>query len=231
MQKTSEQRAESKAKTEIARRILNHVFSPGETVSENQLAETLCMSRTPIRTAIRELIAEGLLERTEPKGYIVARLTGEDMQQVFVARQKLEGLAAELAASAIGPADQKTFSDLQEEIAEIYLDWDKDRFTDYNERFHRAVASTSHNAYVERLLRQCFWRSQLYIYAYDAYFIAPEESRERFSTGLYGPTYFEHKAITDAIIAGDGNLAREAMERHIRSSYESLSRRGGVPSP
>jgi len=231
MQKTSEQRAESKAKTEIASRILNHLFSPGETVSENQLAETLQMSRTPIRTAIRELIAEGLLERTEPKGYIVARLTGDDMLQVFVARQKLEGLAAELAASAISPADQKTFSDLQEEISEIYLNWDKDRFTDYNERFHRAVARTSRNAYVERFLRQCFWRSQLYIYAYDAYFISPDESRERFSTGLYGPTYYEHKAITGAIVSGDGNLAREAMERHIRSSYESLSRRGGMPSP
>ncbi len=231
MQKTSEQRAESKAKAEIASRILNHLFSPGETVSENQLAETLQMSRTPIRTAIRELIAEGLIERTEPKGYIVARLTGDDMLQVFLARQKLEGLAAEIAASAISPADQKTFSDLQEEISEIYLNWDKDRFTDYNERFHRAVARTSRNAYVERFLRQCFWRSQLYIYAYDAYFISPDESRERFSTGLYGPTYYEHKAITDAIMAGDGNLAREVMERHIRSSYESLSRRGGMPSP
>ena len=231
MQKTSEQRAESKAKAEIASRILNHLFSPGETVSENQLAETLQMSRTPIRTAIRELIAEGLIERTEPKGYIVARLTGDDMLQVFLARQKLESLAAEIAASAISPADQKTFSDLQEEISEIYLNWDKDRFTDYNERFHRAVARTSRNAYVERFLRQCFWRSQLYIYAYDAYFISPDESRERFSTGLYGPTYYEHKAITDAIMAGDGNLAREVMERHIRSSYESLSRRGGMPSP
>lgn len=231
MQKTSEQRAESKAKAEIASRILNHLFSPSETVSENQLAETLQMSRTPIRTAIRELIAEGLIERTEPKGYIVARLTGDDMLQVFLARQKLEGLAAEIAASAISPADQKTFSDLQEEISEIYLNWDKDRFTDYNERFHRAVARTSRNAYVERFLRQCFWRSQLYIYAYDAYFISPDESRERFSTGLYGPTYYEHKAITDAIMAGDGNLAREVMERHIRSSYESLSRRGGMPSP
>jgi DNA-binding GntR family transcriptional regulator len=218
-------RAESKAKAEITKRILNHVFSPGESVSENQLAETLAMSRTPIRTAIRALIAEGLLERVEPKGYIVPKLTGEDMQQVFLTRQKLEGLAAELAASRADSSDRVTLSALQEELEEIYRSWERDRFTDYNERFHSTIARASGNAYVERFLRQCFWRSQLYIYAYDTYFITPGESRERFSKGIYGPTYYEHKAITEAILAGNTGAAREAMERHIRSSCESLVRR------
>jgi DNA-binding GntR family transcriptional regulator len=221
-----EQRAESKAKAEIASRILNHVFSPGEAVSENQLAESLDMSRTPIRTAMRELIAEGLLERVEPKGYIVPKLTGEDMLQVFLTRQKLEGLAAELAASGATPSDRKTLSGLQEEIGEIYRNWDRDRFTDYNERFHNAVARASGNAYLERFLKQCFWRTQLYIYAYDTYFLTPGESRNRFSKGLYGPTYYEHGAITEAILSGDAAAAREAMERHIRSSCDSLVRRG-----
>lgn len=220
------QRAESKAKAEIASRILNHVFSPGESVSENQLAETLAMSRTPIRTAIRELIAEGLLERLEPKGYIVPKLSGEDMQQVFLTRQKLEGLAAELAASGANPSDRKALSDLQGEIEEIYRNWDRDRFTDYNERFHNTVARASGNAYVERFLKQCFWRTQLYIYAYDSYFLSPGKSRDTFSKGLYGPTYYEHRAITEAILSGDAAAARETMERHIRSSCEALVRRG-----
>lgn len=221
-----EQRAESKAKAEITSRILNHVFSPGESVSENQLAETLAMSRTPIRTAMRELIAEGLLERVEPKGYIVPKLTGEDMQQVFLTRQKLEGLAAELAAEGSTPPDRKNLADLQEEIGEIFRNWDRDRFTNYNQRFHNTVAAASGNAYIERFLRQCFWRSQLYIYAYDTYFLTPGETKERFSTGIYGPTYYEHGIITEAILSGDGPAARKAMEQHIRSSCEALVRRG-----
>jgi DNA-binding GntR family transcriptional regulator len=220
-----EERAESKAKAEIANRILNHVFSPGEAVSENQLAECLAMSRTPVRTAMRELIAVGLLERGEPKGYIVPKLTGEDMQQVFLTRQKLEGLAAELAAGRANPTDRKSLSDLQDEIGLIFRNWDRDRFTDYNERFHSAVARASGNAYLERFLQQCFWRTQLYIYAYDTYFLSSGEAKERFSKGLYGPSFYEHRAITEAILSGDGPAARETMERHIRSSYESLVRR------
>ena len=221
-----EQRAESKAKAEITNRILNHVFSPGETVSENQLAESLAMSRTPIRTAMRELIAEGLLERTEPKGYIVPKLTGEDMQQVFLARRKLEGLAAELAAARATLGELRMLEEIQEELGEIYRDWDRDRFTSNNGRFHSTIARAGGNTYVDRFLQQCFWRSQLYIYAFDTYFITPGETKKRFAGGVYGPTWHEHGVITQAILSGNPEAARKAMEEHITASCESLLRRG-----
>jgi len=219
----SKQRAESKAKTYIARQILNQFFSPGETVSENQLAEELGMSRTPVRTALRELIAEGLLERVEPKGYVVAKLNGEDRQQVFLIRQRLEGLAAELAAMRVTPELVKSLESLQVELAGIFKQWNRDHFTDYNERFHVAIAKASGNAYVERFLRQCYWRSQLYIYSYDTFFRTVSEIQEQSESGAYGFSYYEHGVITEAILKGRPKAAREAMEKHIWSSYESLN--------
>ncbi|MCF7935814.1 MAG: GntR family transcriptional regulator [Synergistales bacterium] len=219
------QSAESRAKEQIARQILNHVSSPGNTVSENQLAEQLGMSRTPVRTAIRELIAEGLLERVQPKGYAVARLTGEDRKQVFQVRARLEGLAAEQTATRVTPQLRTQLESLQQEMAEIFQHWNREHFTECNNRFHTTIAEASGNPYIVRFLKQCYWRSQLYIYSYDAFFRDPSEPQQQSYDGPYGFTYYDHGSITEAILAGEPEAAREAMERHIWTSYESLNRR------
>lgn len=215
--------AESKAKKEITKQILNQVYSPGETVSENQLADHLNMSRTPVRTAIRELISEGLLERIHPKGYIVAKLTGGDRKQVFTIREKLEGLAAELAASLITPEMAEKLESLQIELKDIFENWDRDRFTNNNERFHMLIAEASGNIYVQRFLKQCYWRSQLYIYSYDSFFCDSSDTESGFSESPYCFTVSDHGAITKAILQHNAVTAREKMEQHIRNSYESFT--------
>jgi DNA-binding GntR family transcriptional regulator len=226
MPKIEKQRSESKAKAEIARQILNHDFSPGETVSENQIAQRLGMSRTPVRTAIRELISEGLIERIEPKGFVVAKLNGEDRRQIFMIRREIEGFAAELAATQVTPVFAEQLERMQIELEDIFANWNRDRFTDHNERFHTMIAEASGNVYVKRFLKQCYWRSQLYIYSYDAFFRTPLGPQQQPQEGLYGFSYYDHGNIAKAILNGDPETARKAMECHIQNSFESLHGKG-----
>jgi len=96
-------RVESKARDEIFRLIVERELAPGTRITEVFLAEKLGISRTPVRIALRELIAEGLLKRDRTRGCIIPPLESEDMRHVFALREKLEGMAAAQARSMLPP--------------------------------------------------------------------------------------------------------------------------------
>jgi DNA-binding transcriptional regulator YhcF (GntR family) len=121
-------RVESKARDEIFRLIVERELAPGTRITEVFLAEKLGISRTPVRIALRELIAEGLLERDSTRGCIIPPLESEDMRHVFSLREKLEGMAAVQAAEHASPEDVKSLERILEEGAEDYTGWRREAF-------------------------------------------------------------------------------------------------------
>lgn len=91
------QRLAEKAAETIRELIIANAFEPGEPLSEVKLAETLGISRTPIREAIAQLDKEGLLRIIPGRGAIVAEMTAEDIKEINDLRLVLEPLAAETA--------------------------------------------------------------------------------------------------------------------------------------
>jgi len=90
--------------TELATRIRNDivlgVYSEAERLSEAQLCETHSVSRTPIRLALRMLEREGLIRRSEGRGYFVNSPTVGDIMQAVQVRGHLEALAARLMSQS-----------------------------------------------------------------------------------------------------------------------------------
>ncbi len=78
--------------------IIRGNISPGEWLVESHIAETLGISRTPVREAIHKLEREGLIERQPRGGFTALGLNREDIQETFGIRAILEGYAARLAA-------------------------------------------------------------------------------------------------------------------------------------
>src|SRR5437867_830283 len=83
---------------EIRRRILEGEFQPSSPLSEHQLAATLQLSRTPVREAIKRLEKEGLVRSIPNRGTFIAELSAHDILEIYQIRERLESLAARIAA-------------------------------------------------------------------------------------------------------------------------------------
>ncbi len=135
-------------------------YPGGSRMSEVEIATTFGVSRTPVRAALSELAAEGLLDYTPNAGYVVRSHSAEDMLGIFETRAALEGLAARQAVekglSEEQYAQMKRVIDeaeavlkSQEQVEGIGVYWGK-----ANAAFHNPVSEASRNPHLQWLLRK-----------------------------------------------------------------------------
>jgi DNA-binding GntR family transcriptional regulator len=101
----------------LKKSILTNVIKPGDYLSENQVAQSLGMSRTPVREAIKVLASEGLVEIHNGVGIFVKRVTTKEISDLFEVRAELECLALHTALDNIS----------EHEMDAIYAEWTKQK--------------------------------------------------------------------------------------------------------
>ena len=89
----------------IAEQIRDGSLLPGQRVNENIICENLNISRTPVREALIQLAAEGILENRTRKGFIIRAMTEDDLREVYQVIGILDGYAAKLACNALTEQD------------------------------------------------------------------------------------------------------------------------------
>ncbi|MDK2846474.1 MAG: hypothetical protein PWR02_984 [Synergistales bacterium] len=213
--------AEQKAYDGIIDLMLSKTFAPGDRLMETELAEKLHVSRTPVRNALRQLIAEGLLETDHHRGCHIPKLNAPDMQQNFQARIFLEGKAAMEAAHLRTEEDISTLRSLLEQEKDFYKKGEVKLYTDVNKKLHLTIASLSRNTYIEKFVRQTFWRSELYIFYFDRFY-APELSKELLRDPHKSISCIEHEKIVSAIESRDSSAAEVVMKAHLQSTLDYL---------
>ncbi|WP_178134008.1 GntR family transcriptional regulator [Vineibacter terrae] len=133
---------------EIAAAISEGRFAPGERLVESWLADTLKVSRGPVREALKSLAARGLVEIRPNLGACVASPSEESLGQAIVMRGLLEGAAARVAAVSRDAAQRAL---LEQAVARMRAAADKDdleRLLDEHWAFHRALVEGSGNAHL-----------------------------------------------------------------------------------
>jgi DNA-binding GntR family transcriptional regulator len=184
-------------------------YRPGDRLVESELAERFGVSRTPIREALQRLETQSLLAR-DGRSLIVASLDHNQMAELYVVRRELEGLAARLAAKH---ATEEEIRVLQKMIDEdVRLLNDPSALARSNRRFHRQLHLASHNRYLVQQL-DLVYRSM----ALMATTTLAAEGRGRVALD-------EHQKIVDAIRAGDGEAAYQALKIHISNAFETRLR-------
>jgi len=202
-----------KLKTAIRKRYIKQ----GSQLVEIALAQKLGVSRTPVRSAIKRLEAEGLVNSIPNRGAFVITPTQKEIKETFLVRAQLEVMATRLTASNIGSAQ---IANLQELLQNEELVFDKsnpDDYYDVNDNLHLKIAEFSGNAVLYTYIKELLDRTRIYLILYDPFY--------KFE---YNPTT-EHQAIVNAISAHDGDKASIALKNHINSSINGLESAGNMP--
>ena len=185
--------------------IVYGVYKRGEILTELKLADTLGVSRTPIREALRRLEQERLIEDTG-KGSIVLGITKDDLLDIMDIRQSIEGLAAFYAATNITAEGADELSHLID-LQEFYHSKnDINRLQSADDEFHAAICRLSMRNVINDTLIPLHRKTRLYRK------IAMQDQERS------PKTLREHRQIYDAIVSGNGALAKDLMGKHIENA-------------
>lgn len=178
-------------------------FRQGDRVREEDVARSLGVSRTPVREALRQLQSDGLLDVASGRGLGVVALDRSQVLELYAMRELLEGAAARLAAQHATPAEVAYMEHL---LASFRRTRDAEQHARINRALHIAICDAAHNRYMVQSLNQLS----------DALALLRGTT---FSVGGRARTAdLEHRAIVEAIAAGNSDLAETAARAHIRQA-------------
>lgn len=195
------------------RRVLDEirsgVLTPGARLRENELAERLGISRTPVREAIRQLEADGLVVHLPRQGATIRRLDLAEVAELYEMRVVLEGTAARLAARAASDIELRELGSLNAEMAQAQAG---DQVRELNRIFHRTLFDAARNRFLIKAMRSL--QKTLLI-------LGPSTlaDADRASAAVA-----EHDAVLDALMARDGARAEAAMRTHVEAALSARIR-------
>lgn len=189
--------------------IITGVYPRGEILTELKLVEQLGVSRTPIREALRRLEQERLIAESG-KGSVVLGITLEDLVDIMDIRQRIEGLAAYYAAKNLTPEGQKELQQISELQDFYFAKQDVENLRKMDDKFHDAIYHLANRPVLRDTLVPLHRKTQRYRK------ISIEDKTR------LGNSIQEHKAIYNAIAAGDGELAAQLITTHIEKAKENM---------
>jgi DNA-binding GntR family transcriptional regulator len=195
----------------IADGILDGSLKPGIRLDEISLAQQHGVSRTPVREALRQLVASGLVDARAHRGAVVARPSIERLTGMFEAMAELEAICAGLAAERMPAVERQKLEAIHEELRVLSYAGNPERFHEVNERFHNAIYAGSQNGYIAEMTLSTRVRVQ------------PFRRAQFRNLGRLAKSHAEHDRVVVAIMRGDKIGATAAMRAHIelvRGEYE-----------
>lgn len=195
---------------ELRTLILTGKIEPGTRMMEIELADEMGVSRTPIREAIRKLEEEGLVVIEPRKGAYVSEISVPDIVNILEVRENLDGLTAYFAAQRISEKGKENLIEISKQFDVAVESGDMDEMIKFDSMFHKIIVDETDNSYLVNIMERIQELVLRFRYIYYKDFKRAEEMPN------------EHKMITNAIINGDADTAREESELHIRKLKELI---------
>lgn len=185
--------------------IIQGVYPKGEILTELKLAEQLGVSRTPIRESLRRLEQERLIEDTG-KGSLVLGITEVDLEDIMSIRERTEGLAAYYATINMTDEGRKELAHIVDLQDFYYNKGDTEHLRQVDDEFHSMICRLSRRTVLVDTLIPLHRKTRRYRRI-------AMENRQRSEKSMK-----EHRAMYEAIVSGDPELAMELMTKHISNA-------------
>lgn len=184
-------------------------FNPGERLTEEHLAKSMGVSRTPVREALHKLESEGLVKPLERRGFSVARDSREEMEDLFDIRAALEGYAIRLICEYITKESADALEDLIRKAENALHRKKLDEIFKYNTQFHDILHGVIvHRSRFHKLISDT--RKYVLRYRKDSLHYLAGASR----------TIEGHKKILLAISLKNPDICEQVMREHIQEAKE-----------
>ncbi len=191
--------------------IAQDALPAGERIRERALAETLQVSRTPLREALKVLATEGLVELFPNRGAVVSNPDPTEVQDLLQVLGVLEALGGELACARASAADLDEVQALHYEMLAAYARKDRLTYFKVNQQIHKAIVAISGNtSLIETHARI---NAQLYRVRY----------RSNSRNTKWDVAIKEHEAILDALQARDSRALSKILRSHLGSTWANVS--------
>ena len=193
----------------LRQRIFRRELEPGSWIDELKLAQEYGISRTPLREAIKVLATEGLVTMKVRRGAYVTEVSERDLAEVYHLLALLESDAARVVAARATPVQLEELAALHSQL-EASVD-DRERFFEINERFHMKLLEVAANR----------WRDQMVADLRKVMKLNRHNSLLK--SGRIGESLAEHRALMQAIIARDAELAASRMQEHFANGLQAAA--------
>ena len=193
----------------LRQRIFKRELEPGSLIDERKIAEEYCISRTPLREALKVLAAEGLVTMKVRRGAYVTEVSDKDLADVY-------HLLALLESDAAGVVAQRASDTELAELKALHADLEaalpaRDRFFALNERFHMRVLEIANNRWREQMVADLRKVMKL------------NRHNSLFKTGRIDESLAEHRAIMVALLARNAELTQQRMHEHFQNGLEAAA--------
>lgn len=194
--------------SEVVRRtiedeISNGTLRPGDQLEEQRLGARFAISRTPVREALLQLAAAGLVQLVPRKGAVVCSLQPETAIGMVETVAALEAEAAGLAARRLTPAEKAEIEAAHAEAKTCVDRLDCEGYIGANTRFHELIYRAARNDYLASQIRATRQRMRVY---YKSSLTLPARLL---------PSWEGHNAVVFALLNGAEQSARESMRAHM----------------
>jgi DNA-binding GntR family transcriptional regulator len=210
-----------RARHYVLRKIASGEFSAGSALSEVAIAKDLGSSRTPVREAIGQLVAEGLIEQIPNRGAVVVELTRQDIIDLYELREALEIYAARKAASQSSQQDAQrlqTFADDILSLKEALVQSGKkaldsaqmQRFVNADLSFHTLLMRAAGNRRLLKVVNDTRVLIRIFL----------SMRRHGHSVEDLERIHKQHSDVLRAVADGDADRATRLVSDHIRTSLQ-----------
>lgn len=205
--KTPKTSAVQKVVAALTDDIATGALSPGERVDEARVAEQLGVSRTPVREALNQLVAQRILVAGERRGVRVAHYSREELSEIFEVMYEIEVMCARMASQRLTLLSRSEIELAQAECTRVAERGDLIEYVHANEALHRAIYKATGNETMEELASEFRRRT------------GPFRAKKFATTEDLVASAKSHESLLESIFSADSQVASNGMREHMAASF------------
>jgi len=196
---------------ELKTKIMSGKLLPGSSLVEREISDEYSISRTPVREILWRLASDGLLEQEPSRGYIIRKISLEEIFNIFQSREGIEGMAARLACQK---GDDKFFSnikEIRERIREIDIEKNCQEGVFFGRRLHDLIINIANNTFLSEFYNKLRNLTALTRNITQKSVLIEKKSKE------------SHLVIINALEERDEEKSEYRMREHLRTTCRLMA--------